>query len=121
MFSIEVVFKLKDRPVSGEQFADALVKELAESLKKQIHAIEIPRAQCVESLPKAAPAGLRESHPKPRLFSVRDTAATLGLKASTIRSYIGNRKIAVVRLGRRVMISAETIERILNEGLPRSR
>lgn len=120
MFCIDVIFKVKDRPVSGEQFADALVKELAQSLKNELQPANMLRAQDMESLLKAVLDGARESRHKTRLLSRREAATILGLKESTMQKYIGLRKIHVVRIGRRVMISPETIEKIVNEGVPGS-
>jgi excisionase family DNA binding protein len=121
MFSIEVTFKVKDRQVSGEQFTEALVKELAQSLKTHLQPIQIPRAQTFEAVPKAPPPGTHDSRHEPRLFSVHDAARILGLKASTIRKYIHLRRITVVRLGGRVMIPAAVIDQIVNEGMPSAR
>ena len=121
MFSIDVVSKINDRQVSSEHFAEAIVKALAESLKHHLQPINIPHAQNIQPLPRVPPPPASESRNKPRLLGVRDAATILGLKASTIRSYIGRRKITVVRLGRRVLIPAETIEKIVNEGLPSPR
>ena len=121
MFSIEVTFKVKNRQVSGEQFTDALVNELAQTLKSHLQPISIPRAQTFEPVPTATPPSMHESHHQPRLFSVHDAARILSLKVSTIRKYIHLRRITVVRLGGRVMISAAVIDQIVNEGMPSAR
>jgi excisionase family DNA binding protein len=56
-------------------------------------------------------------HTYGRLLDVRQTAEALGLKASTIRRWILERKIDVVRPNSRaVRIPEETLMRIVKEG-----
>jgi excisionase family DNA binding protein len=47
---------------------------------------------------------------------VEQAAATLGLSKWTIRQYIREGKIAVVRIGRRVLIEPGELERLVREG-----
>ena len=51
------------------------------------------------------------------LFSVDETAAELGLSPATIRSWAYSRKIASHKIGRRLMISRESIDHLLSESL----
>jgi excisionase family DNA binding protein len=53
----------------------------------------------------------------PRVVSISEAAVLLGLRPSTIRAWIGRRKISSVHLGRRVMIPIEAIEVALSRGL----
>lgn len=48
-----------------------------------------------------------------QLLSVETTAAQLGLKVVTVRAWIAQRKIATVRLGRRVLVPASEIARLI--------
>ena len=48
--------------------------------------------------------------------TVAQTAEELGLSQSTIRAWIGQRRIGFVRLGRAVRIPAGEIERLLERG-----
>lgn len=51
------------------------------------------------------------------LLRVEEAAARLGLKASTIRYWIWERRIPVVRVGRRaVRIREEAIQRLIEAG-----
>jgi excisionase family DNA binding protein len=47
------------------------------------------------------------------LLSIEEAALRLGLKPVTVRQWAGARKIARVKLGRRVLILASEIERLI--------
>lgn len=51
------------------------------------------------------------------LLSVREASLELRLSISTLRSWISQRKIRFVRLGRRVLLTREDIETLINEGV----
>jgi excisionase family DNA binding protein len=50
------------------------------------------------------------------LRTIRQAAADLGLSVHTIRAWIATRRIAHVRLGRAVRVSAAEIERLIDRG-----
>jgi excisionase family DNA binding protein len=52
-----------------------------------------------------------------KIFTVEETAQELRVKIPTIRSWIFNGRLPVVRMGRRVFVHAEIIEKALKEGL----
>jgi len=47
------------------------------------------------------------------LFSVGEAAAVLRISPWTVRAYIGKGKLAPVRLGRRVLLKEEELERFV--------
>jgi len=47
------------------------------------------------------------------LVSIDETARRLGLRPVTVRAWAGERKIARVKLGRRVLIPASEIDRLI--------
>jgi len=51
------------------------------------------------------------------LLSVEEIEELVPIKKSTIRSWIHQKRLPVIRLGRRVFIKREIIEKILAEGL----
>jgi len=51
-----------------------------------------------------------------KLLTVRQVAELLGLKESTVRAWIAQRRIGIVRLGRAIRISPEETERLIAEG-----
>jgi len=115
MFGLEVSFKVNERQVRFEAFVQALSSFLVENvtaeLRKRTALIPQP-ALHVE------PVRLnRTSKPEPLLMSVSETAHLIGVKPSTLRAWILARKIHFVRVGRRVMIPRETINKICAEGL----
>jgi hypothetical protein len=53
------------------------------------------------------------------LFSIRDAAQQLGkISVWTLRKHIFRGTVKVTRIGRRVFLSSEEVERIRREGLP---
>lgn len=55
----------------------------------------------------------------PKLFDLESASATLGnVSIWTIRKHIAQGNIRVTRIGRRVLVTSEEIERIRREGLP---
>jgi excisionase family DNA binding protein len=49
------------------------------------------------------------------MLTVREAAERLGLRESTVRAWIAQRRIGVVRLGRAVRIPSEEIARLIAE------
>jgi len=63
-----------------------------------------------------------EKYTLDKLLTIQQLAARLSVKVRTIRSWIYNRTIPFTRLGRRVYIHTEVIERLLNgNAIPRCR
>jgi excisionase family DNA binding protein len=55
----------------------------------------------------------------PSLFSLPDAARSLGgISVWTLRKHISNGQIRVIRIGRRVLMDAEELDRIRRDGLP---
>ena len=54
---------------------------------------------------------------EPQLLDVSETAKLLRLKESTIRSWILKRRIAFVRLGRRVFMRRTDVEQMITANL----
>jgi excisionase family DNA binding protein len=50
------------------------------------------------------------------MLNVRQTAERLGLKESTVRAWIAQRRIGVVRLGRAIRVRPDEVERLIAEG-----
>jgi len=50
------------------------------------------------------------------MLTVRLAAERLGLKESTVRAWIAQRRIGVVRLGRAVRVPLEEVQRLIAEG-----
>lgn len=78
------------------------------------------------SLPELAERrtkGTPEQTRSPRsLLSTKEAAEALGLRPATLRSWMAQRRIEVVHLGRSVRIPITEIERLIGEGrIPRLR
>jgi excisionase family DNA binding protein len=50
------------------------------------------------------------------LWSVKEVGTALGLSQWTIRRYVTDRRLAAVRLGRRVLIEPSECRRLIEEG-----
>jgi excisionase family DNA binding protein len=53
------------------------------------------------------------THSLPRLLTVDNVAAALGLRPATVYAWVAARKLPVVRLGRSVRIPAEVLRRLI--------
>jgi excisionase family DNA binding protein len=51
-----------------------------------------------------------------RLLKLDEAAERLGLKLSTLRFWVWQRKIEVVRVGRAVRVKEDSIQRLIEEG-----
>jgi len=51
-----------------------------------------------------------------RLLTLQQTAERLGLKLSTVRFWVWQRRIDTVRIGRAVRVSEETIVQLIQRG-----
>lgn len=52
-----------------------------------------------------------------RAYGIPEAAKFLGISPWTLRKWIGERRVPSLKLGKRVMISREAIDRILSEGI----
>jgi excisionase family DNA binding protein len=56
----------------------------------------------------------------PVLLTVAETARAWRVKPATLRMWIFHERVPVVRLGSRVLVHRETVERVQREGLSRA-
>ncbi len=52
----------------------------------------------------------------PQLYTIPETARTLRLGESTVKTWLSQGKIGHVKVGRRTLITAEEIQRVVAEG-----
>ena len=52
------------------------------------------------------------------LYSIEDAAKTLAISPWTLRLYVRQGKVKVVRIGRRVLLSSSELERLMQHGCP---
>jgi excisionase family DNA binding protein len=53
----------------------------------------------------------------PRLLTVEATARALTISKVTVRTWIREKKLTKVKLGRRVAVTAESVASLINQGL----
>ena len=62
---------------------------------------------------------MNETHSEAQLFSVDEAGRVLGgISPWTVRKHIAFGNVKVTRIGRRVFLTAEEVERIRRDGLP---
>ncbi len=116
MFDVEVRFSVDGRYVSVHGFLEALLAEIRKAMNEGIQKLpqgrpvvgELPRLQLEEGEQKA---------PKPLAVGVNEAAKMLGISPWTLRLYVGQGKIRVVRIGRRVLVPMEILEKVMVEGV----
>jgi excisionase family DNA binding protein len=111
MFSIEMKFTVAGRDVPLERFMTLFFREcMSETVKELLMHLESPP---IPIQPVAASAPVPTPRAERRVVSIPEAALLLGLRPSTIRAWIRQRKISSVHLGRRVVIPVEAIDDLL--------
>ena len=114
MFRIEVKFKIQHQEVAWDRFVAAFLTESLKAsfdqIRPQIAAVP-PIRTTVQNVQPGTP------QTEPRVVNINEAAHLLGIKPSTIRAYVSTRRIASVRIGRRVLIPMEAINEMIAMGL----
>ena len=113
MFRVQLKCAVNGREVSLERFATVFLEEAV----RRVIGDTMPKLARTEDRSSPHPSAPPKPQAMPRVVSVDETARILGLKASTIRAWIGARKISSVHLGGRVMIPMEAVDDLLARGL----
>jgi excisionase family DNA binding protein len=114
MFTVELRFKENGRDISLDQFADEITRRFAQVIKESFPADHSERqGSTIYSSP--APGGVIP----PKAVGIKEAARLLGIRPPTLRVMVMKQRIRVVRIGRRVLVPMETIEQVLQEGIPR--
>jgi excisionase family DNA binding protein len=50
-------------------------------------------------------------------MTVKEVAARLGISAYTVRTWLGQRRLGFIRLGRAIRVPPSEVKRVLHEGL----
>jgi excisionase family DNA binding protein len=110
MFEIEfkLKFKLNGREVQWDAFVDALKLHVTDAV--------ISAIQQQGSADRARQSSLlQSSQGERRAFGLDDAAKLLSVSKFTLMRRIREGKIRAVRVGRRVLLSSDTIQQILQE------
>lgn len=111
MFSVELKFKVGDREVSWDRFANLFLAEAFRSARNEM----LPKPTLPLPAPQSSPEAPK-SKIEPRVFSIDEAACLLSISPCTVRQYVARRKIASVRIGRRVLVPKEAINDIMQQG-----
>ena len=110
MFDIKLKFKINDREVPCHAFIDALKLELTEDLKDALQQ-QKPAAPSPQVLRQQSAALER------RAYSVGETAELLRVSKATIGRRIREGKIRAIRVGSRVLVPSDSIQRLLQDAV----
>lgn len=119
MFDVQVRFLVSGRPVALEGFVDSVLGEIARRVRVEVQGLPQGRLT-LQGSPSLAQDGERKE-PKRLAVGVDEAAKLLGLSPFTIRNYIAGGKVRAVRVGRRVLVPMEVLERVMIEGLGKCR
>lgn len=56
--------------------------------------------------------------PEKRLYSLNEAGSVLGVSPWSLRRHIADGRISPTRIGRRVLLTSEALDRIAKQGLP---
>jgi excisionase family DNA binding protein len=119
MFDIQVRFLVGGKQVGLDGFVDALVSGIRAGVRD-----EVRRADQERSAVGGHPApGLAEEGRKlarPFAVGVAEAAKLLGVSPYTIRNYIASGRLRSVRVGRRVLVPMDVLEKVIVEGVART-
>jgi len=110
MFTIELKYKVADREVSLDRFVEALVSEVSDTVRRDLQHDDF-----------SAPASQPPPRPQPKAVAVDKAAELIGVSTRTLWNHIQIGTLKVTRVGRRVLISSQTLDKVIQEGLPRLR
>ena len=121
MLTVESRFKEDGREVSLDQFADELGVKFARALKEQISAgknEDLSSAYDQESQGKRTLVAHGEGDRlRPKAVGINEAARLLGIRPPTLRVAVKDGRIRIVRIGRRVLVPMESIEKEVREGI----
>jgi len=118
MFDVQVRFLVGGRPVALEGFVDSLLAEVARRVRVEIQ--NLPQARpVVQGLPWRGREEGERKVSKPLAVGVNEAAKMLGVSPFTIRNYAASGRLRAVRVGRRVLVPMEVLERVVEEGVGR--
>lgn len=113
MFTVELRFKEDGREVSFDWLVDEFAAKFAGVLKELITARKDEGLPGAKELPH-----LDRERLMPKVVSITEAARLLGIRPSTLRVKVKQGKIRIVRIGRRVLVPMESIEKVMREGIP---
>jgi excisionase family DNA binding protein len=117
MFDIQVQLLVARRPVTFNGFVDSILAEIVRRVGAEMQNLSQVRLAEI-----ALPA--REENRKgirPLAVSVDDAAKMLGVSSCTLRRRVADGEIRTIRLGRRVLVPMDVMERVMAAGMDEER
>jgi len=105
------------RPVTVQGFVEALLQEFARGVQSEVRNPKESSEASASVRLASETRGPREA--KPLAAGVNEAAKLPRLSSAPIRSYVARGWIRSVRVGRRVLIPMEVLEKVMVEGLVR--
>lgn len=116
MFEIQMRFLVGGRVVGLDGFVDSVLAEVARKVRAEMQNLPQARPAVAEHLWRERPESERKG-PKPLAVGVDEAAKLLGVSPFTIRNYISSGMLRAVRVGRRVLVPMEVLEKVMVEGV----
>jgi excisionase family DNA binding protein len=112
MLTIELKLKLEGREVPIDKFLEIIATQIGEGIRNEVR-------QMISLQPKSQPTLLKQDAAlsKRRALGVREAANTLALSEASVRNFIREGRLFAVKVGRRVLIPLESLEKTLTEGI----
>ena len=118
MFDVQVRLFVGGRPVALDEFVGALAAQVARAVRGEVQ--NLPQVRpTVGELPRVQREEGERKGPKPLAVGVDEAGKLLGLSPWTIRQYVARGRIRAVRVGRRVLVPMEVLEKVMVEGVKR--
>lgn len=115
MFDIQVRFFVGKRAVALDGFVDSVIAEISRRVR-----VEGQSFMQTRPLPPGFPLHVHADErmqPKRLAVGVDEAAKLLGVSPYTIRNYIAARRLRSIRVGWRVLVPMEVLERVMEEGV----
>jgi excisionase family DNA binding protein len=108
MFEIELRYKINGREVRCDQFVDAIKMQVTETIRNAIQ-LQMSTPPTRQSVPQQNIPAER------RAYGLDEAAKLLSVSKATISRRIREGKIRAIRVGSRVLLPSESIQKILQE------
>lgn len=119
MFEIQVRITESGRSLSLGAFVDAVVTEIVRGLSSEIH--QMAKSQTHPATTGAPLQSTEEKHRRVLALAVgvNEAAKMLGVSSATIRRHIAQQRLRAVRVGSRVLVPMEVLQKVILEGVVR--
>jgi excisionase family DNA binding protein len=117
VLNVEIRFFVGDQEIASlDSFTQTIVQEVRASVRDELsqHFSKQDNLKG-QTAPRKVPETSR------RAVSIREAARLLSISTRTLQNYISLKAIPTIRIGRRVLIPAKSVDEISSRGIPQRR